>query len=196
MQQERDNNISFSHLQRTQPSICSVAFWSQWPMAYSNFWYCCMYLVVTFGLITLEVFSTRFQLGGFCHRPHRSLGFSSSGRQPKTQKSFFNSFCFPDLHDGIWLEVDVSIEGKQESVVCPMSLLLLSLQAVVAFQLVAKEVVHVHDLGPPAHGFKHNDHWSLVTVSCVGSSSCPLDGKSYLSPLASSKQVALQTSQV
>ena len=26
-------------LQRTQPRTCSVAFCSQWPTAYSNFWY-------------------------------------------------------------------------------------------------------------------------------------------------------------
>ena len=28
-------------LQRTHPITCSVDFCSQWPMAYSNFWYHC-----------------------------------------------------------------------------------------------------------------------------------------------------------
>ena len=35
---EPRNNEKHPGLQRTHPRTCSVAFWSQWAMAYSNFW--------------------------------------------------------------------------------------------------------------------------------------------------------------
>ena len=94
----------------------------------------------------------------------------------RIKMTFISVFFGRDLHNGIWLEVYVSVKRKQERVVCSLPLLLLRFQAGVTFrikikikiknvlwllllriqtgvtfQLVTKEVVHVHDLRPPDH---------------------------------------------
>ena len=55
-----------------------------------------------------------------------------------------------NLDNGIRLKVHIPIKRKQKGVVGSMLFLLLRFEARVVLQLVAKEVVHVHYLRPPA----------------------------------------------
>ena len=93
-----------------------------------------------------DVFLTHCQLDGSCHRQHRSLGFSSSDRQPEDKNDFLLGLFGRDLHNGIWLEVYVSVKRKQERVVCPLPLLLLRFQAGVTYQIKIKIKIKIKNV--------------------------------------------------
>ena len=59
----------------------------------------------------------------------------------------FYSFIICELGICTWLEVNISVQSQEKSVLSP-DLLLLVREIVVVLQHVAKEVVHVHALRP------------------------------------------------
>ena len=137
-------------------------------MAYSNFWYLAndtMKLRLTnifFNLLTTAY--SRSLSGGFFRKQLRHLCSFSSSRPP-ADLSLQNIMIH--LDDRLWLEVNVSIKCKQKCVLCSHLLsqqkiscrsvlfdmvcyLFLGVcQRLIIHQLMAKEVVHVHDLRPP-----------------------------------------------
>ena len=107
------------YLQRTQPSMCSVAFWSQCPMAYSNFWYlkndvACetvsTYIVA--GLVPLHVAASR-GMDSSTSSSHIGVPFHQVDHLPMVSR---RKATLTHLDNGLRLEVDVSIEGEQKGV--------------------------------------------------------------------------------
>ena len=143
------------------PSEASVRWHTQtsgtWPMTQWN----CVSKISFFNLLTTAC--NRSLSGGFFRKQLRHLCSVSSSRPP-ADLSLQNIMIH--LDDRLWLEVNVSIKCKQKCVLCSHLLsqrkiscrsvfdmvcyLFLGVcQRLIIHQLMAKEVVHVHDLRPP-----------------------------------------------
>ena len=120
---EPRNREKHPGLQRTQPNTCSVAFWNQWPTAYSKIWYhtigpakscegdvwnyiqyinvhdshLCCYKVIWFQWQCLAIFSELCYL--WCNRS------KSVFQEPHTH--FVHLSFYPSIHPSIQLLPDV-----------------------------------------------------------------------------------------